>query len=107
MPRKNVLTMSIPEPKFLCEGVEFGSVATSEIHFRLHDEGYRDPEDLYYEELYERESETISTGFFCEGCIEAFGKKTTNKTTLKRAIRQQMEDRLQKAADETAQLIRC
>ena len=106
MTRKtNALAMRIPEPRFICESVEFGAAATSEIHF--HDEGYRPPADLYYDELVERETETESHGFFCQDCIEAFGRKTTNKTTLKQAIREQMEEQLRKAAVETARLMHC
>ncbi len=108
MTRKtNVLAMRIPEPRFLCEGVEFGAAATAEIHFRLHDEGYRSPADLYYDELVEKETETEWRGFFCRDCIEAFGRKTANKTTLKQAIREQMEEQLRKAAVETARLMHC
>ena len=104
--KTNVLAMRIPEPRFICEGVEFGAAATSEIHFHLYDESYP-PEDLYYDELVEKESKTESHGFFCKDCIEAFGRKTTNKTTLKQAIREQMEEQLRKAAVETARLMHC
>ena len=89
--------MRIPEPRFICEGAEFG----------LHDEGCRPPEDLYYDELVEKEPKTESHGFFCQDCIETFGRKTTNKTTLKQAIREQMEEQMRKAAVETARLMHC
>ena len=105
--KKNVLAMHIPEPKFICDSVEFGAAVTSGIHFQAHDEGFRSPADLYYDELVEKETEAESHGFFCKDCIEAFGRKTTNKTTLKQAIREQMEEQLRKAAVETAQLMHC
>ena len=101
--KKNVLAMHIPEPRFICESVEFGAAATSENHFGIHEDGCRLPADLYYDELVEKETETELHGFFCQDCIEAFGGKTTNKTTLKQAIR----ERLRKAAAEAARLMHC
>ena len=109
--KENVLAMHIPEPRFICESVEFGAAATSEIHFGIQEDGCRLPADLYYDELVEKETETESHGFFCQDCIEAFGRKTTNKTTLKQAIREQMEEQLRKATveatAETARLMHC
>ena len=109
--KENVLAMHIPEPRFICESVEFGAAATSEIHFGINEDGCRLPADLYYDELVEKETKTESRGFFCQDCIEAFGRKTTNKTTLKQAIREQMEEQLRKAAveatAETARLMHC
>ena len=113
--KENVLAMHIPEPRFICESVEFGAAATSEIHFGINEDGCRLPADLYYDELVEKETETESHGFFCQDCIEAFGRKTTNKTTLKQAIREQMEEaireqmekQLRKVAAETTQLMHC
>ena len=103
--KKSALEMHLPEPRFLCEGVDFGAVKTQEVHTRMYDEGYRTADDLYYDELLERSTSTECHGFFCQGCVEAFGHKIAGRTTLKEAIRQQLEARLSRAAEETARML--
>ena len=42
--------------------------------------GFLRPADLYYADL--TEEETTCSGFFCESCIERFGKKHGHRPTL-------------------------
>ena len=69
-----------PPAYYRCESTDFGAEKTSDVHFRDEDGGFLRPDDLYYAELVE--FETKCSGFFCETCIERFGKKHGHRPTL-------------------------
>ena len=70
-----------PAAHYRCESTGFlGPDKTSDVHFRDDDGGFLRPDDLYYAELVE--FDTQWNGFFCESCIERFGKKHGHRPTL-------------------------
>ena len=69
-----------PQAFYRCDSVDFGLEETSDIHFRDDDGGFLRPADLYYADL--SDEHTVSRGFFCESCIERFGKKHGHRPTL-------------------------
>ena len=69
-----------PPAFYRCESVDFGAEKTSDVHFRDEDGGFLRPADLYYAEL--TEEPTTCSGFFCQTCIERFGKKHGHRPTL-------------------------
>ena len=94
-----VMALSIPEPRFPCEGADFGSSRSSEIHNRRDDE-HHPAGDLYYANVVDRETNTACEGFFCQPCIEAHGLKVGRKPSLAEVIREKAEAELRKAAEE-------
>ena len=93
-----VMARSMPEPKFACEGMDFGSTRASEIHNR-YDDGHHTAGDLHYATLVDRETNTGCEGFFCQQCIEAHGQKVGRKPSLAQVIQEKTEEELRKAAD--------
>ena len=93
-----VMILSIPEPRFPCEGEDFGSNKSSEIHNRYYD-GNHPAGDLHYANLTDRETDTACEGFFCRACIEAHGQKVGGKPSLAQVIREKTAGELQEAAD--------
>ena len=69
-----------PPAHYRCESADFGAEKTSDVHFRDDDGGFLRPADLYYAELVEFDTEC--SGFFCQTCIERFGKKHGHRPTL-------------------------
>ena len=69
-----------PQAYYRCESTYFGPDKTEDVHFRDEDGGFLRPADLYYADL--TEEETTFSGFFCETCIERFGKKHGHRPTL-------------------------
>ena len=71
-----------PQAYYRCESTFFGPNKTEDVHFRDDEGGFLRPDDLYYAELTEEETETTYRGFFCATCIERFGKKYGHRPTL-------------------------
>lgn len=83
----------LPEPRYRCAGIDiFRPAAIEDVHPRFADEGYRRAGELFWVTLEDRECEESCTDFFCQGCIEAMGRKTGNKTSLQGALEERIAE---------------
>ena len=69
-----------PPAYYRCESMFLGPNKTEDVHFRDDEGGFLRPADLYYADL--TEDDATCSGFFCETCIERFGKKHGHRPTL-------------------------
>ena len=69
-----------PQAFYRCDSVDLVVEETSDVHFRDDEGGFLRPADLYYADL--SDEEMVVRGFFCETCIERFGKKHGHRPTL-------------------------
>ena len=93
MPKKTPKPFShlIPDAHYRCEGVDLGTEALAEIHFRDPDGGFFPPDQLFFVKIIDRKGDSECSSFFCDNCITAHGLKTSGKTTLKEAIASRFE----------------
>ena len=81
----------MPEARFQCEGAA-GTLTADRmdaVHFRDDTGGYRPPSELYHAELVEEDTQW--NGFFCQECLEAFGKKPGKRPSLLKVIEERIE----------------
>ena len=102
----NTRIIAIPEARFQCEGAE-GTLTADRmeaIHFQDNTGGYRPPLELYYAELVEEKNQW--NGFFCQGCLEAFGKKPGKRPSLLRVIEERIEQNQRETNDKLTRALR-
>ena len=75
------------------------------VHFQDNTGGYRPPLELYYAELVEDE-DTQWNGYFCQECLESFGKKPGNRTSLLKVIEEWIEQNQREANDKLTRALR-
>ena len=75
------------------------------IHFQDKTGGYRPPSELYYAELVEEE-DTQWNGYFCQKCLEAFGKKPGRRPSLLTVIEERIEQNQREANDKLTRALR-
>lgn len=81
----------LPEPRYRCAGIGiFHPAPIADVHPRFVDDGFRKADELFWVTLEDRECEESCTDFFCQGCIEAMGRRTGGKKTLQRALEEKI-----------------
>ena len=96
----------IPEPRFQCEGAQ-GTITADRmeaIHFQDKTGGYHRPSELYYAELVERDTQW--NGYFCQECLESFGKKPGKRLSLLKVIKERIEQNQREANDKLTRALR-
>ena len=106
MPRTNAINLGIPEARYQCEGAE-GTLTVDRmeaIHFQDKTGGYRPPLELYYAELVEEKNQW--NGYFCQECLESFGKKLGKRPSLLKVIKERIEQNQREANDKLTRALR-
>ena len=73
-------------------------------HFRDNTGGYHRPSELYYAELVEEDTQW--NGYFCQKCLEAFGKKPGKRPSLLKVIKERIEQNQREANDKLTRALR-
>ena len=108
----NAINAGIPEARFQCEGAAGGLGVAGGLpvnrmdafHFRDNTGGYRPPLELYYAELVEQGTQW--NGFFCQRCLESFGKKPGKRPSLLTIIEERIEQNQREANDKLTRALR-
>ena len=74
------------------------------IHFQDKTGGYHRPSELYYVELVEEKNQW--NGYFCQECLESFGKKLGKRPSLLTVIEGRIEQNQREANDKLTRVLR-
>ena len=99
-------TPGYPRARFQCEGGQ-GTLTADRmeaIHFQDKTGGYRRPSELYYAELVEEKNQW--NGYFCQECLESFGKKPGKRPSLLKVIKERIEQNQREANNKLTRALR-